>query len=105
MKRALASAKRHLRSDRLAKRCIGSLRFAFFVTAGSCPAASYGQTAATQQSFTGEENEAIIVTAQRRPERAEDVPISLTARSGEELERLQATDTTSLDRVVSSLVM
>ncbi|MFL6735105.1 MAG: TonB-dependent receptor [Sphingomicrobium sp.] len=33
------------------------------------------------------------------------MPISLTARSGEELERLQATDTTSLDRVVPSLVM
>jgi outer membrane receptor protein involved in Fe transport len=47
----------------------------------------------------------IVVTAQRRPERAEDVPISLTARSGEDLDRLQVIDTTGLDRVAPSLVM
>lgn len=47
----------------------------------------------------------IVVTAQRRPERAEDVPISLTALSGDELERMQATDTVGLDKVVPSLVM
>lgn len=105
MEKSFASARLRSLSDLLAKRCIGSLRFSLFVAAGSCPAAGYGQSAATQQAPIVEQNEAIVVTAQRRPERAEDVPISLTARSGEELERLQATDTTSLDRVVPSLVM
>ena len=46
-----------------------------------------------------------MVTAQRRPERPEDVPISLTALSGEELERMQATDMAGLGKVVPSLVM
>jgi iron complex outermembrane receptor protein len=46
-----------------------------------------------------------VVTAQRRPERAQDVPISLTARSGEDLDRMQVTETTVLDRVVPSRVM
>ena len=51
------------------------------------------------------EGERIVVTAQRRPEAPESVPISLTARTGAELDRLQATDTPSLDKVVPSLVM
>ena len=34
--------------------------------------------------------EAIVVTAQRRPEQPEDVPISLTALSGEHLDPLDA---------------
>jgi iron complex outermembrane receptor protein len=49
--------------------------------------------------------ETIIVTAQRRPERPEDVPIFLTALSGEDLDRKQATDMASLGKVVPSLVM
>jgi len=47
----------------------------------------------------------IVVTAQRRPERPEDVPISLTVRSGEELEQLQITDSAGLGRTAPSLVM
>jgi iron complex outermembrane receptor protein len=47
----------------------------------------------------------IVVTAQRRPERPEDVPISLTAMSGDELERMQATDLAGLGKVVPSLTM
>ena len=45
------------------------------------------------------------MTAQRRPERPQDVPISLTAMSGEQLERMQATDMAGLGKVVPSLVM
>ena len=52
-----------------------------------------------------DDHEEIVVTAQRRPERAEDVPISLTAMSGEQLERMQATDMAGLGKVVPSLVM
>lgn len=52
-----------------------------------------------------EEGETIVVTAQRRPERPEDVPISLTAISGLDLERMQATDMASLGKVASSLHM
>ena len=45
------------------------------------------------------------MTAQRRPERPEDVPIFLTAKSGEELDRMQATDMAGLGKVVPSLNM
>ena len=47
----------------------------------------------------------IVVTAQRRPELPEDVPISLTALSGKRLEEYQATDMASLGKVVPSLHM
>ena len=49
--------------------------------------------------------ETIVVTAQRRPERPEDVPISLTVRSGEQLKQMQATDMAGLGKVVPSLNM
>jgi iron complex outermembrane recepter protein len=63
------------------------------------------QPSAAQATPSVDDHEEIIVTAQRRPERPEDVPISLTALSGEELERMQATDIASLGKVVPSLNM
>lgn len=59
--------------------------------------------AQTTPSVNGHEE--IIVTAQRRPERPEDVPISLTVLPGKDLERMQATDMAGLGKVVPSLVM
>ena len=58
-----------------------------------------------QSTSIDNSGELIIVTAQRRPERPEDVPISLTVKSGEELDRTQATDMADLGKVVPSLVM
>ena len=46
-----------------------------------------------------------MVTADRRPEPALDVPISLTASSGRRLEEIGAADTASLGKAVPSLVM
>jgi iron complex outermembrane receptor protein len=63
------------------------------------------QPSGAQTTFNDDEHEEIVVTAQRRPERPEDVPISLTALSGEQLERMQATDMAGLGKVVPSLVM
>src|SRR5690242_17242072 len=47
----------------------------------------------------------IVVTAQRRPEAPEDVPISLTVASGKALKEMQATDMASLGKVAPTLVM
>lgn len=47
----------------------------------------------------------IVVTAQRRPELPQDVPISVLVRSGEELEQFQVTDSAALARTVPSLTM
>jgi iron complex outermembrane recepter protein len=63
------------------------------------------QPCAAQTAVIGDDERAIVVTAQRRLELAHDVPISITALSGEQLERMQATDTASLERVVPSLTM
>jgi iron complex outermembrane recepter protein len=63
------------------------------------------EQASAAQASSVDDHEEIIVTAQRRPERAEDVPISLTALSGEELQRMQATDMAGLGKVVPSLNM
>jgi len=63
------------------------------------------QPGAAQTTSSDDVHDVIVVTAQRRPERPEDVPISLTALSGEQLERLQATDMAGLGKVVPSLNM
>ena len=63
------------------------------------------QPASAQSTPRADDPEEIVVTAQRRPERPEDVPISLTAMSGEHLERMQATDMAGLGKVVPSLDM
>ena len=65
-----------------------------------CPEASAEETAQTAG-----EQQAIIVTAQRRPEKPEQVPISLTALSAEHLEQALVTDIASLGKVVPSLQM
>jgi iron complex outermembrane receptor protein len=58
------------------------------------------------QTAPGEHGlETIVVTAQRRAERPEDVPIFLTVRSGEQLKQMQATDMAGLGKVVPSLNM
>src|SRR3954463_5648988 len=66
----------------------------------ACP-----QLCAAQNLPGRDDQETIVVTAQRRPEQPEDVPISLTALSGDQLERMQATDMAGLGKVVPSLVM
>nr|WP_283938225.1 TonB-dependent receptor [Sphingomonas brevis] len=63
------------------------------------------RVSAEQAAPATDTGEVIVVTAQRRPEPPEDVPISLTALSGKRLEDYQATDMASLGKVVPSLHM
>jgi len=79
-------------------------KFALLAAAFSCLIATSLPALAETVSAEIDRSE-IIVTAQRRPERPDDVPISLTALSSTELERMQATNTPSLGKVVPSLVM
>lgn len=65
-----------------------------------CEQPGAAQTAPSEDSL-----ETIVVTAQRRPERPEDVPIALTVRSGDQLKQMQATDMAGLGKVVPSLNM
>lgn len=70
------------------------------ISALSCtPAFSQGRSVAEDASTTGD----IIVTAQRRAERLQDVPISVTAVSGETLAEAGVTSTKELSMVVPGL--
>jgi iron complex outermembrane receptor protein len=70
-----------------------------------CGLAITGGRASAAPPALGAAQSEVVVTAQRWPERPEDVPISLTVLSGEQLEKTQATDMASLGKVVPSLVM
>ncbi len=66
------------------------------------------QTAGTAQAEAASaapEGGEIIVTAQKRSERLQDVPLAVTAISGDALSRQQINDTTSLTRAVPSLTL
>jgi iron complex outermembrane receptor protein len=83
---------------------MSSARFALYAAGCTGLALLDGQPCAAQAP-AGDDQREIVVTAQRRPERPEDVPISLTALSGAQLERMHATDMAGLSRVVPSLTM
>jgi Outer membrane receptor proteins, mostly Fe transport len=69
--------------------------------AAEAPAAS----AAVDLPFGGGNDTEIIVSARRRDERAQDVPIALTAVSGETLERTGAINLTQIAQLTPSLVI
>ena len=68
--------------------------------------AAFAQTAPAQDPDEEEDGavvEEVVVTAQRRSERAVDVPISLTTYTGEELEDRNITDLAALQAVTPGL--
>ena len=64
--------------------------------------ASYAQQAATSETLTGPPDTIgeIIVTAQKRSERLSDVPLSITAATGDQLTREGITDVAGLEKIV-----
>ena len=78
---------------------------AFYAAAGVCAAGLSEQPAWSQPIAGPAKSIDIIVTAQRRPELSQHVPISLTAKTGEQLEQAQATEMSSLGKIVPSLNM
>lgn len=83
----------------------GRARCVIIACAGVAALLSASPARAEEALPTAEETPSILVTAQRRPEAIEDVPMSLTVVPGATLERLQINETSGLDRVVPSLVM
>ena len=65
-------------------------------------APAIAQTAQQAEASTGGSNE-IIVTAQKRAERLQDVPLAVTAVTGNSLAEKNITETTALERVAPSL--
>jgi len=67
-----------------------------------CSAASFPGIAAAQETegVSVSDPDAIVVTAQRREERLSDVPLSITAVTGDSLQRLGVSDTADLAKIV-----
>lgn len=65
------------------------------------PSAAFAQDGAPPQ--TGDASNEIVVTAQKREERLQDVPLSVTALGGNALANRQINDTSSLTQAVPSL--
>ena len=76
----------------------GSISRAALIIALALPGAAYAQ------SEPGAEEDEIVVTAQRREERLQDVPLSVSAVSGEGLERAGIVDTRQLTQAMPNLV-
>lgn len=78
-----------------------------------CPSVAWAQAvpdagtpamaATAAPESAADENADILVTARRREERLQDVPVAITALGPEQLERLQAKDITNLSGVAPSL--
>lgn len=80
-----------------------SLSIACTAAAVAAPQLASAQTAATTPPQASGGIEEIVVTAQKRAERAQDVPISITAVSGDSLNRMGIKSTDELTSAVPSL--
>jgi iron complex outermembrane receptor protein len=78
-------------------------KFLFAIGLGGA-ATTWAETCSAEPAPTAG-NEVIVVTAQRRAEAPQNVPISLTAKTGDQLELMQVTDMAALGKVVPSLTM
>lgn len=76
---------------------------AAFIAAPMAHAQAAGAAATESAVDEGGANGEIVVTAQKRSERLQDVPLAVTAVSGEELALRQINDTNSLAQAVPSL--
>src|SRR4249920_41530 len=61
------------------------------------------QQPASTSSAEAETLESVVVTARRREESMQDIPVAVTALSADELERQQVVSTTDLDKVAPNL--
>ena len=82
-----------------------SLRTALLATAAVmfAPTAGWTQVVSAETAASDEGIADIVVTAQRREENLQDVPLSITAISGEELRENDIRDITRLEQVVPGL--
>jgi len=67
------------------------------------PAPPLAAVAAAGDTGVMSQLEEVVITAQRRPERLQDVPVSVSALNGEALEAVNATDISDLNLLVPSV--
>lgn len=71
----------------------------------AAPAQAQSDGAATTQAAPADNDNVIIVTARRREERLLDVPVAVSAISGEELSQRGALDITDVGQVVPNVTL
>ena len=76
-----------------------------FASVSSMPFAAPTAFAQEQPAATGRELEEIVVTAQKREQPLQDVPIAITALSADDIARLNATDVRDLQYATPNLVV
>ena len=67
------------------------------------PASGQAQEQGAAGSREAENLESVVVTARRREESMQDIPVAVTALSADELERQQVVSTTDLDKIAPNL--
>ena len=83
-----------------------AIRFALLGTVAILPATAFAQAAvepADQDSIEASSGNEIVVTAQKIEQRAKDVPITISALSGERIEDLGVTDLDELSNYIPGL--
>lgn len=81
------------------------IRLAAVASTVLTPGLAWGQEAAPAAAVAETDPGDIIVTARRRAERLQDVPVAITAASGEDLQRLSIVKPEELTRVAPGLVV
>ncbi len=76
-----------------------------FLLAGCSATALLATAAHTQEEETSEEREVIVVTATKREQTLQDVPFSVNALTGEDLDRVGATNLDDIARNVAGLTV
>jgi outer membrane receptor protein involved in Fe transport len=79
--------------------------FALAATLASFPQSAFAQDSAETRENESASGNQIIVTAQKIEQRAQDVPITITATSGKRIEELGVTDLDELSRYVPGLLI
>lgn len=87
------------------RRVLAPIRAALFTTAAAmlAPATAWSQVAPAETAAEDVGIADIVVTAQRREENLQDIPLSITAISGEELRNSDIRDITRLEQTVPGL--
>ena len=91
--------------DQRARRLKSALMASVVMAAGAISTPAFAQDAAQQSAAASNTIGDIIVTARRREERLQDVPVSVSAQTGEQLAAQGVTTALNLGKIAPSLVV
>ncbi len=84
-------------------KCRGGIGLAILLSTGSFSAAAYAQAPSAGANAEADQGAEIIVTAQRRSESLQDVPMSVNVATGEQLQNLAIFDFKDISKLAAGL--